>query len=65
MDDGVLIEGVADLVFPDGDRWIVVDFKTDQELASELERYRRQVSIYAKTISKAHAVKSEAYLMRG
>jgi ATP-dependent exoDNAse (exonuclease V) beta subunit len=31
MDDGgILIEGVADLVFRDGDQWNVVDFKTDQ-----------------------------------
>jgi ATP-dependent exoDNAse (exonuclease V) beta subunit len=44
MEDGTLIEGIADLVFREDGRWIVVDFKTDQELARELVRYRRQVS---------------------
>lgn len=63
-DDGTLIEGVADLIFREGDRWIVVDFKTDQELTKELERYRRQVAIYAKTISEAHKAESTAYLMQ-
>ena len=64
MEDGTLIEGIADLVFRERDRWIVVDFKTDQELASGLERYRRQVSIYAKTIGEGHNVKSEAFVLR-
>jgi ATP-dependent exoDNAse (exonuclease V) beta subunit len=64
LDDGTLIEGVADLVFRDDTRWIVVDFKTDQELAGELERYRRQVAIYAKAIGEVHKTESEAILMR-
>lgn len=64
MEDGTLIEGVADLVFRESDRWIVVDFKTDQELRAELERYRRQVSIYAKTISEAHKSDIAAFLLR-
>lgn len=64
MKDGTLIEGVADLVFREDDRWIVVDFKTDQELASELERYRRQVSIYARTIGEVYNGDSAAFLMR-
>ena len=64
MEDGKLIEGMADLVFREGSRWIVVDFKTDQELASELERYHRQVSIYAKTIREVHKAESEAFLFR-
>ena len=32
--DGVLIEGVLDLAFNEGDGTIVVDFKTDYELAA-------------------------------
>jgi ATP-dependent helicase/nuclease subunit A len=64
MEEGTLIEGVADLVFREGDRWMVVDFKTDQELAKELERYRRQVSIYARTIGEVHHAESAAFLFR-
>jgi ATP-dependent exoDNAse (exonuclease V) beta subunit len=63
-EDGVLIEGVADLVFRDAKLWSVVDFKTDEELTTELERYRRQVSIYAKAISEARNARSAAFLFR-
>jgi ATP-dependent exoDNAse (exonuclease V) beta subunit len=65
MDDGgILIEGVADLVFRDGDQWNVVDFKTDQGVLSELDRYRRQVSIYTAAISEARNVRCAAFLLR-
>jgi len=64
MEEGMLIEGVADMVFRESGRWVVVDFKTDQELANEVDRYRRQVSIYAKTIGEAHKGESVAYLFR-
>lgn len=64
MEDGTLIEGVADLVFHEDDRWIVVDFKTDQELARGLQRYSRQVSIYAKTISEVRNAETSAFLLR-
>lgn len=63
MEDGTLIEGVADLVFREDDRWIVVDFKTDQELASGLDRYRRQVSIYAKAISEVRKAEAVGFLL--
>jgi hypothetical protein len=62
MDDGSLIEGAADLVFWEDGGWIVVDFKTDRELTNELERYRRQVSIYARAISQAHTASCGGFL---
>ena len=61
-EDGTLIEGLADLAFQENGKWIVVDFKTDPELAPALERYRRQVAIYATAISKATSSSSEAFL---
>jgi len=64
MEDGLLIEGIADLVFREEGRWTVVDFKTDQEVKSDLERYRRQVSIYAQTISEVHKQPCAAFLLR-
>ena len=30
--DGVVVDGQADLLFDDGERWLVVDFKTDVEI---------------------------------
>lgn len=64
QEDGTLIEGIADLAFRDNDKWIVVDFKTDRELSGSLERYRRQVAIYAAAISRATSTRSEAFLFR-
>jgi ATP-dependent exoDNAse (exonuclease V) beta subunit len=45
-------------------KWIVVDFKTDEELAGVLERYRRQVAIYATAISEATASSCDSFLFR-
>jgi ATP-dependent exoDNAse (exonuclease V) beta subunit len=63
-EDGTLVEGLADLAFRENGKWVVVDFKTDQELAGVLERYRRQVAIYATAISKATASSCDSFLFR-
>jgi ATP-dependent helicase/nuclease subunit A len=62
--EGTLVEGVADLAFLEGNTWTVVDFKTDRELETRLEDYRRQVGIYAQAITLATGQKAEAILMR-
>jgi len=62
--EGILVEGVADLAFLEGDTWTVVDFKTDDELETRLENYRKQVGIYAEAITLATGQKAEAILMR-
>jgi ATP-dependent helicase/nuclease subunit A len=62
--DRMVVEGIADLVFCEDDRWMVVDFKTDQELATGLENYRRQLAIYATAVGEANAAQSEAFLLR-
>ncbi len=63
-DDGVVVEGVVDLAFRDGDAWVVVDFKTDQELAAGLDVYRRQVQIYADMVARATGGPARGVLMR-
>ena len=63
-DDGVLVEGVVDLAFRDGDAWVVVDFKTDQELEAALDVYRRQVQIYADMVVRATGAPARPVLMR-
>ena len=46
-----VVEGVIDLVFRDGPRWVVADYKTDTgedpAFAGRVERYRAQVDLYA------------------
>lgn len=51
--DGTLVEGVVDLAFREAERWIVVDFKTDQEIEHTLDAYSRQVYIYTGAVSVA------------
>jgi ATP-dependent helicase/nuclease subunit A len=63
-DDGSLIEGTVDLAFADDGGFVVVDFKTDRELDGALDRYQRQVQIYAAAISSATGQPSRAVLMR-
>ena len=43
---------------------VVIDFKTDRELRGAVERYRRQVQIYASAIAAATARPARAVLMR-
>ena len=62
--DGTLVEGVVDLAFLEGTTWIVVDFKTDRELESRLEDYRKQVALYRDAISRATGQEAQAFLVR-
>ena len=52
-DDGTLIEGVLDLAFDEPDAIVVVDFKTDHELAAGESRYRAQLRQYLGAVSRA------------
>ena len=46
-------------------QWIVVDYKTDRELAQSGEdRYRRQVALYASAIAQATGQPAQGVLMR-
>jgi hypothetical protein len=57
LDDGGVVEGIADLAFLEGLNgktiWNVVDFKTDLAIASRLDEYRAQISLYARGIGRA------------
>ncbi len=60
---GVLVEGIVDLAFREAEHWIVVDFKTDQEVEEVLEMYSRQVGLYATAVSTATGQPSRGTLM--
>jgi ATP-dependent helicase/nuclease subunit A len=62
--DGTLVEGVLDLAFREKDAWTVVDFKTDRELEKELVHYKRQVSLYARSIERSTGQRCTGKLMR-
>jgi ATP-dependent exoDNAse (exonuclease V) beta subunit len=46
-------------------QWHVVDFKTDREITEAgIERYKRQVALYAAAIGKTMGIPASAYLLR-
>jgi ATP-dependent helicase/nuclease subunit A len=61
--DGVLVEGVLDLAFRRGEGWMVVDFKTDRELEDSKATYEAQVRLYARAVSEATGLPTEAALL--
>ena len=58
-----LIEGVIDLAFEEGERWTIVDFKTDEEFRSAAP-YQRQVGLYALAVEKACSAPVAAFLVK-
>jgi ATP-dependent exoDNAse (exonuclease V) beta subunit len=64
LSDRALIEGYVDLAYVVDDEVVVVEFKTDRELAGALETYRRQVQVYAAAVGSALGRRPRAVLMR-
>jgi ATP-dependent helicase/nuclease subunit A len=59
------VEGIVDLAFEENGSWIVVDYKTDREIAATGEDgYRRQVALYASAIAKATGQPSSGFVVR-
>jgi ATP-dependent exoDNAse (exonuclease V) beta subunit len=62
--DGTLIEGTIDLAFEDLAGLTVVDFKTDRELATDLERYKRQLTVYCQALGRLRQTTARGILAR-
>jgi ATP-dependent helicase/nuclease subunit A len=62
--DGMLIEGILDLAFDEGGETVVVDFKTDHELAAGETRYRAQLLQYVNAVSRATGRPASGVLFR-
>ena len=66
LDDGAIVEGIADLAFAEGAKgttiWNVVDFKTDLAIAARLDEYRAQIALYARGIARAIDVPTRGIL---
>ena len=61
--DARLIEGTVDLAFQTEQGFVVVDFKTDDPPPETLDRYQRQVALYARAIQLATGHLVRAVLM--
>jgi ATP-dependent helicase/nuclease subunit A len=55
LEDGSMVEGVADLAFKEGESWTVVDFKTDVDIEHRLAEYRAQLGLYVRGIRASTA----------
>ena len=64
QNDGALVEGVLDLAFDEGNTTVVVDFKTDYELAAGESRYRAQVQQYVTAVARATGRLASGVLFR-
>jgi ATP-dependent exoDNAse (exonuclease V) beta subunit len=62
--DDVLIDGQIDLAFESDDGWVVVDFKTDAEPGESDEAYRRQVALYADSLSQITGRPARGVILR-
>jgi ATP-dependent exoDNAse (exonuclease V) beta subunit len=64
LESGVMVEGIVDLAYITDREVIVVDFKTDREMDGAVDRYRRQVQVYAAAVGAALGCSARAVLMR-
>ena len=62
--DGTMIEGVLDLAFEENGVTMVVDFKTDHELAAGESRYRAQVQQYVGAVERATGKQARGILFK-
>jgi ATP-dependent exoDNAse (exonuclease V) beta subunit len=62
--DGGLVEGTIDLSFDDEQGATVVDFKTDVELDRDVERYRRQLTIYCRALEQLRGGTVQGVILR-
>ncbi len=63
LDDGRLVEGVIDLVYRTELGWVVVDFKTDEVVASE-GAYAEQLRLYVQAVQRATGEPTRGVLLR-
>ena len=61
---GAIVEGIVDLAYVTDEGDVVVDFKSDRELDGAVDRYRRQVQIYAAAVGTALNRPARGVLMR-
>ena len=70
VDDKIFIQGIVDVLFRDGDNFVLIDYKTDRitngdDIAAELikEKYKLQIELYSEAIEAIlHKSISEKYL---
>ena len=59
-----IADGQCDLAYETQQGWVIVDFKTDIEIASAQDAYRQQVAFYAEAVSRATGRPASGVLLR-
>ena len=52
-DGGELVEGIVDLAFLSDEGWVVVDFKTDEDIDKQRAAYLGQIRLYVEGVARA------------
>ncbi len=59
-----IVDGQVDLAYETDAGWIVIDFKTDIEIAAARDAYKQQVALYADAVAKATGKPATGVLLR-
>jgi ATP-dependent exoDNAse (exonuclease V) beta subunit len=59
-----IVDGQVDLAYETEDGWVIVDFKTDIEIASAQDAYQQQVALYVEAVQQATGQKASGVLLR-
>jgi ATP-dependent exoDNAse (exonuclease V) beta subunit len=59
-----LVDGQVDLAYETEAGWVVVDFKTDIEIASAADAYKQQVALYVEAVRRATGKPATGVLLR-
>ena len=60
----ILVDGQVDLAYETDAGWVVVDFKTDIEIASAPDAYKQQVALYVEAVQRATGKPATGVLLR-
>jgi ATP-dependent exoDNAse (exonuclease V) beta subunit len=60
----LLVDGQIDLAYESADGWVIVDFKTDIEIASAQDAYKQQVALYVEAVKRATGRPATGVLLR-
>ncbi len=59
-----LVDGQIDLAYETDSGWVIVDFKTDIEIASAQDAYKQQVALYCEAVHRATGLPASGVLLR-
>jgi ATP-dependent exoDNAse (exonuclease V) beta subunit len=59
-----IVDGQVDLAYETEHGWVIVDFKTDIEIASAQDAYKQQVALYVEAVQRATGQAASGVLLR-